>query len=275
MFTWLPWHCFATLAMLVCAGAVAGCGQKDVRPTAGADSEYLGPQPAGGPPAESPPESLANVKADIVLTAAELFQEAQRNPMFLDDDKYAGKVVEVSGIIEDLQMRPAGGATIVLRGGKEKGKDPTGGEVDEKGFMTTALTARTIVLRIRGPKGALGWKSFMWTVVEAKELLPTLTAEQFAHERATLDQAEFQKKYPDGRLLITGVISKVEKTDDRVFLDGGKNELVEFWLGGIFQIPLSENQKSLIKIGQTVKVRGEYFSGVDRFINCVLVEPAR
>lgn len=69
--------------LLVFLGAITGCGQKDSQPTISNDqgrSPVVGPTDCSGlqkgPEPEPPPESLANMKADIVLTAAECIKSA-------------------------------------------------------------------------------------------------------------------------------------------------------------------------------------------------------
>lgn len=290
MFSGKNWHHFATLTLCVgaLAVAIAGCGKKDEPPKAEGEPKPAPTNPTSSnptpqdptpptPPEQPKSESLTNVKPDVVLTAKTLLEEFTKDRDFLSN-KYAGKVVQLTGIVDDLREAKPGDGYLALRAGDSYGSEVVRCEVREKNFVKKVLPSQTVVLRMRAPKSASDLGAAVWEIIEAKGTIPVLTAEQFTREQSTAKDDELKKKYDKQHLIVTGTIAEVESSDQgtRLFLRGVGETQVECWFPGspYERVPFSQTQKETMKAGQTVKVCGQFYFSTGNLKSCILLEPA-
>jgi len=221
------------------------------------------------------PDSFMTLKPDVVLTAKEILPELNKDYMYLQK-KYAGKVVDVSGIVDDYKQDAPGNADLKLRGGKKHAEDLISFfPVHVQNLASKLLPSQSVVLRTRMPAST----NAKWVIVEVKGAVETRTSEQFAKELATSDSKVLSGKYnAEHPLIVTGTIAKVETEDSgtSIILHGDGKRQVECWFprGAFTRIPLSEKQNQSLRADQTVKILGEYSSASRDLINCILIEPA-
>ncbi|MBI5914389.1 MAG: hypothetical protein HY842_03365 [Bacteroidetes bacterium] len=93
---------------------------------------------------QKPVPSVNDLKTDFTVTATDLFAEYQANEGAANQ-KYNGKIVEVSGVIKETKNNEAGQPTVVLESG-----DPMFGvicELKEKGQATKFSNGQQVTLK--------------------------------------------------------------------------------------------------------------------------------
>jgi len=281
MFAVNRWHYFA--ALLVLTFTLVGCGkQADVQKVEGnpkvatkkggdisAEDLRRAAKSAGGDldakqTVTPPPASLANVKPDAVFTAEQMKAAQDKDPSFLNP--YANKVVEVTGIVAAFSQDYGRGEVWIKYG--DGGLDRFRMPVFDKEPWLKVLPTQKVTLRTPD--------LIRWEIVAVQGLAPpTFTAEQFAKE-TTADPEGFKKQHDEKYLIITGAIAKVDENAEKeviVELDGGGviRSSCHFSSPSQAGVPLTSEQKKLLKPGTKVKLLGRYRTG--RLVFCFLLEP--
>jgi|GEM_PF-4324979 len=279
-------HRAGVLILFMCALVIAGCGKNGDTPKSEGEPKPASSGPTGPTtpketiPKEPTPEPLAKAKPDVILTAKAFVDAVQKDTHFLFT-QYSGKVVEVTGIVDDYKTdNHPDIATLSLRCGKTKLSNHAGFLVREKNLAKKVLPSQTVTVRVRGPKEGAAfaqWDGVLWEIIEAKGNIPTFTVEEFARELATTDANELRKKYAEQPVIVTGVVANVTNENGGTVLVIGddKNQVPCWFPGGTFaRIPFSQSQKDRLKPGLMVKVFGEYSGGLGGLGQCILLEPA-
>jgi hypothetical protein len=273
------WHRFAALSVFVCAIALAGCAEKkndaakaegDPKPAEPKEKKKAGDitmddlraaaKAAGGnfdkpTPEPKPPESLANVKADVVIPTRVWYEETRKDYNFVFN-KYKGQVVEVSGLVADCH-----GSVVFVQGGPKE-TDTLMCPVSVKKPWTKVLPTQTVTLRARVVV------PFQWEIVDAKgPPPPAVTADE-------LGKDEVADKLNNQWAILTGVIAEVENLangDVTVYLAAGKTEPLKCVFREL-EGTIPPEQKKLLRDGQQVKFLGHYSLG--SLFSCIVLEPA-
>ena len=253
-------------ALLVFAVGLVGCGKKDEPTKADVDPKPVpvappGPTPSGPtPPKPAPPESLTTAKPDVVIAPGVLREESNKDYNFLFN-KYPGKIVDVTGLVD--RCIPG---SVFLQAGKQKSVDTIRCVVGDEKPWRKVFPSQTVTLRARVIT------PFVWEVVDVKgPPPPTLTAEQYVREKANAPD-DFEKKHKNSYLIVTGVVTKAEHEENgsaEVFLDGGGKERILCTFTAADQRSRQE-RKALLKVGQKVKLLGDFAS--DRLMFCELMD---
>ena len=265
---------FAALTALVCAFALAGCGKKN-EPTKAEGDPKGGPPPGqpGTQPAPSAPVDLAKATPEATYTIQAFIAEMRKNSNF-PISKHAGKVIDMTGVVTGYGFGPNEGAFMLemdpmrpleSRPYKVGGRPWTKGLPKQTVTLRTQVAASTVV-----PESP-------WVFVEAKgSPLPTQTAEQLVKER-NADSKAFDKKYEYGRVMVTGDVAGVKKSDgggtEFQLAAGGKEQLVCTIPGpGNGAAPLTASQQTALKPGTKVKLLGRPTG--DWLTDCIVLDPA-
>lgn len=210
---------------------------------------------------------LKNAKPDFVMEPRQLTTEFKAsNSDFLS--KYSGKVIEISGKVQDFKVSSKEGDIGDLQLGPSANySDLDAFECSDPFPMAVAMPGQTVTLRgVCGEYGVLQWK-----IVRVEgEQPPKMSAEQLAKDYQR-DEEGTAKKYRGKYLVLTGQVQKVNDQSLAVLLTpaGVKPEI---WcaLGGLGWS--AAERHGWLKKGETVRIIGEWLSD-DPNLDCSAVIP--
>jgi hypothetical protein len=216
---------------------------------------------AVAPCRESPAGPTA--KPDFRLTAQELYDEFVKDKEAAHK-KFAGKVIELSGVVRDCKA--SGPHSLLVLDVKKKegsvGFDDVYGATEEKECW--ARHGRGQKVRLRGTWGGRAWLGAAVTHAAVVEAGPNPTvlypAERLAKDWAA-DSAGLTKRYQNKHLVVEGEVLKKEERRgafSTVYLKGTAKAPVACHFG--FH---DREQAEGLKVGQKVKVFGELSSYSD------------
>jgi hypothetical protein len=236
----------------LCFGAI-GCS-KPAADASNADARAKGGQQSTTSSSDRPERKAAVIKA--VEFAEEYAKDKQAARQ-----KYQGKVVDLSGRIDRLNRNISRQAFVVLEGGRDGVRCLT---VD-KAPWNKVTPGQQITLR-----GTVADDSspmlFSCEIIETGESPAlTITAEQLARETAA-DQEATYKKYKEKPLIVTGEVVELKpaKGDEYLDLKGDDKRRVHC----VF--PLQGDMLEGLKVGQQVKVLGQYSMTSNKSVDLIL-----
>jgi hypothetical protein len=232
------------LSALVLLALLVGCG-KD-KPTEG-DGSKPGEAPGGS-------ASLTDGKApDYKLTVEEMGEEIKKDRAGTEA-KYAGKVLELSGVVEFPIVDDGNQSPIfTLKSTKPRTGLETTFSIDcvcDDRSLYGAL-GREQTVRVRGVYDKFGRLTPCAVLEKGPDTRVLVTAEQLAAD-FTANREEARKKYSDKTLVVTGTVTKIKphgegSTINRLELKGDGKLVVDV---GYNKAHVADQYK----VGDTVKV---------------------
>ena len=189
---------------------------------------FVGCGPESGksnpPPAQSPPGSdialptggstsatdttTAPVKAtpDVKLTAEEFRKEVAKDGGYLIN-KHAGKLVELTGVV-DKALLDFGGDTILFLNAGDSVGERINCPVEDRKLWSKAYPGQTVTLWMNVATSVNDPKPFVWEIKSATgPVPPTIAAEDLLKEFAA-DQEATEKKYKGKHIILTGEVAE-------------------------------------------------------------------
>lgn len=302
---WNTWNRFAALSALVGALVLAGCSDKKADPPkpegeAKVEKEKPKPKPAPKsnpkpatpepepdptpeplkppPPLPKPkppeaPESLKDVKPDVVYTVATFDAENSKDFNFLIT-KHADKVVELTGVVDSFtQLGPVVGSAVWLKGEGVVGL--VNCPVADYEPWKKVTPGQTATLRVRAPKSKTDRRPFAWRVVNVTgPAAVEYTAERLSKEW-TADKEAVEKKLEGKWLIVTGDVHAITFKDNIATVPlaaAGQPLPITCEINTALGIGLAEKLKAL-KAGEKFHVLAKLRAG--KLDDCKHLEPAR
>jgi hypothetical protein len=189
------------------AFAIAGCGPRDTSPTASAAPSTRSPdQPTpadkGGPPAADPVKGTPDAR----LTAEEFSNAVKKDSNFLIG-KHAGKLVELTGVVEAAKL-DFGGDPILLLNAGGKSYSLINCPVADRNHWSKAFPGQTVTLQGRAPTSINDPVPFVWRIQSVTGPQPArMSVEEFVKEVVANPEAA-AKKYKGKQIMLTGEVAE-------------------------------------------------------------------
>lgn len=197
------------------AFAIVGCGPRDTgsTPSAVPSTHSPGqPTPAdkGGPSAADPLKGTP----DATLTAEEFSNAAKKDSNYLIG-KHAGKLVELTGVVEAAK-RDFGGDPILLLNAGGTSYSVINCPVADRNHWSKVFPGQTVTLLGRVPTSVNDPVLFVWHIHSVTGPQPTkMSVEEFVKE-VVADPEAAGKKYKGKQLMLTGEVAEPQKHEGRL-----------------------------------------------------------
>jgi hypothetical protein len=197
---------FAALAF-----AIVGCGPRDTSPTPPTAPSTRRPDQATpaafGSAAVADPKATAAENTPTAKLTAEEFSNAVKEDSNYLIAKHAGKLVELTGVVEAAK-RDFGGDPVLLLNAGGKSYSLINCPVSDRNHWSKAFPGQTVTLRGRAPTSAADPVPFVWHIQSVTGPQPARKSVEDFVKEVVADPEATEKKYKGKPIILTGEVAE-------------------------------------------------------------------